>query len=150
MRILDFGLAKLRPATVAAGAGSAVATARALTDPGVVMGTVAYMSPEQVRGTETDHRSDIFSFGVILYEMLRGRRTFAGESAIEVMNAILKEEPEELTGTSTKISPALEKIVGGCLEKKPERRFQSTSDLGFALEALSTTSSDSKRVFRWL
>jgi eukaryotic-like serine/threonine-protein kinase len=143
VKILDFGLAKLRPATVAAGAGSAVATAKALTDPGVVMGTVGYMSPEQVRGTETDHRSDIFSFGVILYEMLRGRRTFAGESAIEVMNAILKEEPEELTGTSTKISPALEKIVRRCLEKKPARRFQSTSDLGFALEALSTTSSDS-------
>ena len=143
VKILDFGLAKLRPATVAAGAGSAVATAKALTDPGVVMGTVGYMSPEQVRGTETDHRSDIFSFGVILYEMLKGRRTFAGESAIEVMNAILKEEPEELTGTSTKISPALDRIVRRCLEKKPERRFQSTSDLGFALEALSATSSGS-------
>jgi Tol biopolymer transport system component len=105
------------------------------------MGTVGYMSPEQVRGKNLDHRSDIFSFGVILYEMLRGRRTFTGESAVEVMNAILKEEPEELTETNTKISPQLEKIVRRCLEKKAERRFQSTSDLGFALEALATPSS---------
>ena len=104
------------------------------------MGTVGYMSPEQVRGQEADHRSDIFSFGVILYEMLRGRRTFTGESAIEVMNAILKEEPEELTETNTRISPALERIVHRCLEKNPERRFQSTSDLCFAIEALSMPS----------
>ena len=143
VKILDFGLAKLRPAKLAAGAGSEVATQKALTDPGVVMGTVGYMSPEQVRGKDLDHRSDIFSFGVILYEMLRGRRTFTGESAIEVMNAILKEEPEELTETNAKISPGLEKIVRRCLEKKPERRFQSTSDLGFALEALSAPSSSS-------
>ncbi|HJQ24577.1 MAG TPA: protein kinase [Blastocatellia bacterium] len=143
VKILDFGLAKLSPAKLAAGAGSEVATQKALTDPGVVLGTVGYMSPEQVRGKETDHRSDIFSFGVILYEMLRGRRTFAGESAIEVMNAILKEEPEELSETNAKISPALEKIVRRCLEKKAERRFQSTSDLGFALEALSGPTSAS-------
>jgi serine/threonine protein kinase len=143
VKILDFGLAKVRSAKLAAGAGSEVATQKALTDPGVVMGTVGYMSPEQVRGKETDHRSDIFSFGVILYEMLRGRRTFAGESAIEVMNAILKEEPEELTETNAKISPALERIVRRCLEKKAERRFQSTSDLAFALEALSAPSSSS-------
>ena len=143
VKILDFGLAKLRPANVVAGAGSEVATQKALTDPGVVMGTVGYMSPEQVRGKDLDHRSDIFSFGVILYEMLRGRRTFTGESAVEVMNAILKEEPEELTETNTKISPQLEKIVRRCLEKKAERRFQSTSDLGFALEALSAPSSSS-------
>jgi serine/threonine protein kinase len=143
VKILDFGLAKLRPAKVAAGAGSELATQRALTDPGVVMGTVGYMSPEQVRGKDADHRSDIFSFGVILYEMLRGRRTFAGESAIEVMNAILKEEPEELTETNAKVSPALERIVRRCLEKKAERRFQSTSDLCFALEALSAPSSSS-------
>jgi serine/threonine protein kinase len=143
VKILDFGLAKLKPANVAVGAGSEVATQKALTDPGAVMGTVGYMSPEQVRGKDLDHRSDIFSFGVILYEMLRGRRTFTGESAIEVMNAILKEEPEELTETNTKISPQLEKIVRRCLEKKPERRFQSASDLGFALEALTAPSSSS-------
>src|SRR5262249_15428859 len=103
-------------------------------------GTVGYMSPEQVRGQEADHRSDIFSFGVILYEMLSGKRTFAGESAVEVMNAILKEEPPELVESNAKISPALDKIVRRCLEKKPERRFQTASDLGFALEALSTLS----------
>ena len=116
VKILDFGLAKLRPAKVAMGAGSEVATQKALTDPGVVMGTVGYMSPEQVRGRDTDHRSDIFSFGVILYEMLTGRRPFAGESAVELMNAILKEEPEELSETNARISPQLEKIVRRCLE----------------------------------
>lgn len=140
VKILDFGLAKLKPAKQAAGASSELATQKAITDPGVVMGTVGYMSPEQVRGQQADHRSDIFSFGAILYEMLRGRRTFTGESAIEVMNAILKEEPEELTETNARISPALERIVRRCLEKKAERRFQSTSDLCFAIEALSMPS----------
>jgi serine/threonine protein kinase len=82
-----------------------------ITEPGVVMGTVGYMSPEQVRGQETDHRSDIFAFGVILYEMLSGQRAFRGASAIEVMNAILMEDPPELSETNAKISPALDKIV---------------------------------------
>ena len=141
VKILDFGLAKLRPTKLAAGADSEVATQAQHTDPGVVLGTVGYMSPEQVRGQETDYRSDIFSFGVILYEMLSGRRTFTGESAIEQMNAILKDEPEELTETNARISPALEKIVLRCLEKKPERRFHSAHDLGFALDALSMLSS---------
>jgi Tol biopolymer transport system component len=113
---------------------------KANTDPGTVMGTVGYMSPEQVRGQEADHRADIFSFGVILFEMLSGRRAFSGESAIEVMNAILKEELPELVETNAKISPALDKTVRRCLEKKPERRFQTAIDLGFALEALSTLS----------
>jgi len=98
------------------------------------------MSPEQVRGQEADHRADIFSFGVILYEMLSGHRAFSGESAIEVMNAILKEEPPELGESNAKISPALDKIVRRCLEKKPEHRFQTASDLGFALGTLTTPS----------
>ncbi len=136
VKILDFGLAKLRPQP-AMNAGSEVQTQKKITDPGTVMGTVGYMSPEQVRGQDVDHRSDIFSFGVILYEMLSGQRTFTGDSAIEVMNAILKEEPAELSETNARISPALDKIVRRCLEKKPERRFQTASDLGFALEALS-------------
>jgi len=135
VKILDFGLAKLRPQQ-GAPASSYVAIQRAATNPGMVLGTVGYMSPEQVSRQEADHRSDIFSFGVILYEMLSGRRTFTGDSEIEVMNAILKEEPAELN--ETKISSALEKIVRRCLEKKPERRFQSTSDLRFAIETLST------------
>ncbi|HSB09430.1 MAG TPA: protein kinase [Blastocatellia bacterium] len=140
VKILDFGLAKLSPPTLAAGASSEVATQKAITDPGTVMGTVGYMSPEQVRGQAADHRSDIFSFGAILYELLLGRRAFIGDSAIEVMNAILKEEPEELTETNSKINPPLERIVHRCLEKKPERRFQSASDLCFAIESLSMSS----------
>ncbi len=139
VKILDFGLAKLRPQRIES-AGSGVATQKAITDAGTVMGTVGYMSPEQVQGHEADHRSDIFSFGVIFYEMLSGKRTFTGDSAIEVMNAILKEDPAELSETNARINPALEKIVRRCLEKKPERRFHSAHDLCFAIEALSTLS----------
>src|SRR5262245_39939236 len=139
VKILDFGLAKLKLAQAGA-VESGAPTQKQLTDPGVVMGTVGYMSPEQVRGQETDHRSDIFAFGVILYEMLSGQRAFRGASAIEVMNAILKEEPPELGEMNTKISPQLEKLVRRCLEKQPERRFQTAYDLGFALEALGASS----------
>ena len=130
-------MAKLKPAKSAVGAGSEVATQKALTDPGVVMGTVGYMSPEQVRGKNLDHRSDIFSFGAILYEMLSGRRAFHGESSAETMSAILKEDPAELSETNKTVSPALERIVNHCLEKRPEARFHSARDLAFALEALS-------------
>ncbi|MCG3160941.1 MAG: Serine/threonine-protein kinase PknD [Acidobacteria bacterium] len=140
VKILDFGLAKLKPSRID-GVDSQAPTQKRITDPGVVMGTVGYMSPEQVRGQEADHRADIFSFGVILYEMLSGRRTFTGDSAADVMSAILKEEPPELGETNAKISPALDKIVRRCLEKKPEHRFHSAHDLGFALEASSTPSS---------
>ena len=104
VKILDFGLAKLRPQRRES-AGSGVATQKAITDAGTVMGTVGYMSPEQVRGQDADYRSDIFSFGVILYEMLRGRRTFTGESAIEVMNAILKEETRGVDGDEREDQP---------------------------------------------
>jgi eukaryotic-like serine/threonine-protein kinase len=142
VKILDFGLAKLKP-RASEPVDSQAATQRKMTDPGTVLGTVGYMAPEQVRGQEADHRADIFSFGVILYEMLSGKRPFGGESAVEVMNAILKEEPPDLGETNAKISPALEKTVRRCLEKKPERRFQSASDLGFALEALATPPSSS-------
>ena len=135
VKILDFGLAKLRPQRNEP-AGSDIVTQKKITDPGTVLGTVGYMSPEQVRGQEVDHRSDIFSFGMILHEMLSGKRAFTGESMADVMSAILKDEPPGLSETNTKISPQLEKLVRRCLEKKPERRFQSTSDLGFALEAL--------------
>ena len=137
VKILDFGLAKLKPQKLAGGVDSEAPTLKPLTDPGVIMGTVGYMSPEQVRGQEADHRADIFSFGMILYEMLSGKRAFNGVSVADVMSAILKEDPPELSESNAKISPALDKIVRRCLEKKPERRFQSTSDLGFALEALS-------------
>jgi len=140
VKVLDFGLAKLAEHRPTAVDSKASTVGEAHTDPGTVLGTVGYMSPEQARGQETDHRADIFSFGVILYEMLSGRRAFSGESAVEVMNAILKEEPPEFGETNTKVSPQLEKIVRRCLEKQPERRFQSASDLGFALEAFSAPS----------
>jgi len=142
VKILDFGLAKLRETDTSIH-GSEDATRKALTDPGMVMGTAGYMSPEQVRGQMIDHRSDIFSFGVILYEMITGRRAFQEESLAETMSAIVKDEPQEMTESNPNISPALERIVHRCLEKKPDRRFQSTADLGFALESLAAPTSSS-------
>src|SRR5438128_616933 len=139
VKILDFGIAKL---TQAEGSRSQtdIPTRRVNTDPGVVMGTVGYMSPEQVRGQAVDHRSDIFSFGAILYEMLSGRRAFHGESAADTMSAILREDPPDLSDTNQNVSPALERLVNHCLEKDPESRFHSASDLAFALEAISGAS----------
>jgi Serine/threonine protein kinase len=136
VKILDFGLAKL---TQLDGNQSQtdIPTRRVDTDPGVVMGTVGYMSPEQVKGRTVDHRSDIFSFGAIVYEMLSGQRAFHGESAAETMSAILKEDPPELSETNKTVSPALLRLVNHCLEKNPEERFHSASDLAFALESLS-------------
>ncbi|HJZ81094.1 MAG TPA: protein kinase, partial [Pyrinomonadaceae bacterium] len=146
VKILDFGLAKLSERVASSNPDiSEDATRKVLTNPGVVMGTVGYMSPEQVRGEKADYRSDIFSFGAILHEMITGRRAFRRETMAETMTAILKEEPEELSASNPNTSPALERIVSRCLEKKPERRFQSTADLGFALEALSAPSSSSGR-----
>ncbi|MGH9880851.1 MAG: protein kinase domain-containing protein, partial [Pyrinomonadaceae bacterium] len=111
------------------------------TGPGTVVGTVGYMSPEQVRAERVDHRSDIFSLGVILYEMLSGKRAFRGASAIETLNAILKEDPPELSESNSQINPALERVVMHCLEKSAEQRFQSARDVAFALESLSGLSS---------
>jgi Tol biopolymer transport system component len=145
VKILDFGLAKLRPLR-SESVSSEIDTQKQITDPGTVMGTVGYMSPEQVRGHEADHRSDIFSFGSILYEMLTGQRAFRRDTMAETMTAILKEEPPELSETNAKISLPLEKIVRRCLEKKPEGRFHSASDLAFALEALSTPSGSQSAV----
>ena len=139
LKILDFGLAKLRPPRNVS-AGSDVATAKQYTNPGTVMGTVAYMSPEQVRGQDLEQRSDIFSFGLILYEMLAGQRAFDRQSLPETMSAIANDEPRDLSELNPKVTPQLEKIVRRCLEKKPERRFQTASDLGFALESLTMPS----------
>jgi eukaryotic-like serine/threonine-protein kinase len=143
VKVLDFGLAKLSsgPALVESEtrtAGSPPVVA--MTSPGTVMGTVGYMSPEQVRGLAADARSDIFSFGAILYEMLSGRRAFRGSSAVETMNAILKEDPPDLVATNHTLAPALERIVRHCLEKAPEQRFQSARDVAFGLETVSETS----------
>ena len=137
VKILDFGLAKLlEPAPADPDATRAMGPA---TTPGLVMGSLGYMSPEQVRGTPTDHRSDIFSVGVVIYEMLSGEQAFRGDSAVECMNAILKDDPPPLNA-----QPALDGVIRHCLEKRPELRFQSARDLAFALEAagnaLSATS----------
>ena len=139
LKILDFGLAKLTHQEEG-GLATSFPTATAGTEPGVVMGTLGYMSPEQVRGKPADTRSDIFAFGAILYEMLAGRRAFQGDSVADTMSAILKEDPPDLSITNQAISPGLERIVRHCLEKNPEQRFQSARDLAFDLEALSGTS----------
>ena len=110
------------------------------TDPGQVMGTVSYMSPEQVRGKQVDHLSDIFSFGVVLYELLAGARAFKADTAVETMTAILKQDPPEL---SESIPAGVRQIVSNCLEKDPANRFQSARDLAFALGALSQTGAQS-------
>jgi serine/threonine protein kinase len=141
VKILDFGLAKLTQQPSDATAQTDIATRRVHTNPGAVMGTAGYMSPEQVRAAPVDHRSDIFSFGAVLYEMLSGRRAFQGDSAIETLNAILKEEPPELSSTNSNIAPGLERVVWHCLEKSPERRFQSATDVAFALESLTGVTS---------
>jgi serine/threonine protein kinase len=143
VKILDFGLAKVDTTLMSGGVDSEVATLLARTNPGVVMGTVGYMSPEQVRGVAVDHRSDIFSFGTVLYEMLTGSRAFTGDSAVEVMNSILKEEPADLASVTGAMPPGVDRVVRHCLEKHPEDRFQATSDLAFDLEALSLYSGPS-------
>lgn len=144
LKILDFGLAKLtQSASETDVPQTDIATSKVHTDPGTVIGTVGYMSPEQVRGQTVDHRSDIFSFGSILYEMLSGQRAFRRDTSAETMTAILKEEPPEFSQTNSTISPSVERIVRRCLEKQPARRFHTASDLAFALEALSTPSGSS-------
>src|SRR4029077_418022 len=137
VKILDFGLAKLTHAEETKGQQTGMPTATAGTEPGVVMGTLGYMAPEQVRGKPADVRSDIFSFGAILYEMLSGRRAFQGDSAADTMSAILREDPAELSLTNQNLPPGLERIVRHCLEKNPEQRFHSAHDLAFDLESLS-------------
>jgi len=138
VKVLDFGLAKLvRPEE----SHEAVVTLTSpATLPGMVMGTVGYMSPEQVRGEPCDARSDIFSFGAVFYEMLTGRRAFKRKTSAETMTAILREEPPELNDTGWQGPLALQRILVRCLEKNVERRFQSASDLAFAIESLSGTS----------
>ncbi len=142
IKILDFGLAKLkRPGPAVGSVDTNAPTYEPDTEPGVVMGTVGYMSPEQVRGQDADARSDLFAFGTILYEMLAGQRPFEGASAVEVMNAILKQDPPDVPASERHGShPGLERVSRHCLEKDPHARFQSASDLAFAIDALATTS----------
>src|SRR2546425_91854 len=137
VKILDFGLAKLTSVTDGTRSQTEVPTRKVNTDPGTVMGTMGYMSPEQLKGQSADHRSDIFSFGAILYEMLSGKRAFRGDSMAETMSAILREDPPDLSETNIAVSPALERVVRHCLEKNPAERFHSARDLAFAIENLS-------------
>jgi TolB-like protein/Flp pilus assembly protein TadD len=133
VKILDFGLAR-REARGAADAS------RSLTGVGVVMGTVGYMSPEQVRAQATDSRTDIFSFGAVLYEMLSATRAFSGASDVETMHAILEADPPDLPPATWQSSPALVRIIGRCLQKEPANRFHSAHDLGLALESIAAGS----------
>jgi eukaryotic-like serine/threonine-protein kinase len=142
VKILDFGIAKLRGAEEPA-AASATTTQTMRTEAGLVIGTVGYMSPEQVRGLAVDHRSDIFSLGIILHELLGGQRAFQGETRIDTMQAILRQEAPGLPAT---IPAAVQEIVARCLEKDPANRFQSARDLSFALAALAHSSGASGTV----
>src|SRR6202522_4735199 len=144
LKILDFGLAKLTQPDLTSGAAhTSLPTMTQATEAGVVMGTAGYMSPEQVRGIAVDPRSDIFSFGAILFEMISGQRAFHRETAADTMRAILKEEPPDLSATNHNVSPALERIVQHCLEKNPEQRFHSASDIAFDLEHMTGVSGTS-------
>jgi len=140
VKILDFGLAKLTMPEPGA-AGTSAATQDSVTGLGVLLGTLSYMSPEQCRGASIDARSDIFSFGAVLYEMLSGQRAFRGDTTADTISAILREEPPDLAATGREVPPLLERIVHHCLEKDPSARFQSARDTAFALETLSANSS---------
>ena len=153
VKILDFGLAKLSPLAPAGDELSSAGTRSLLTEAGAVFGTVGYMSPEQVRGEPVDGRSDIFSFGTLLYELLAGKNPFRAATPAETMTAILRHDVPPLVAEG--VSPALAAIVARCLEKKPERRFHSAEDLAFALESSSGSaapagaSSASAQARRW-
>jgi serine/threonine protein kinase len=141
VKILDFGLAKLTMPESGAPGMSAQATIDSLTGRGLLLGTLGYMSPEQCRGGAIDARSDIFSFGAVLYEMISSKRAFRGDTTADAISSILKEEPPDLSAAGRDVPPMLERIVHHCLEKDPAARFQSASDIAFALEALSSISS---------
>src|SRR6516225_7809705 len=139
IKILDFGLAKLDPAKAAGSDGSTISLPQE-TNPGHVLGTVGYMSPEQVRGQAADARSDIFAVGVILCEMLTGKPAFRKATSADTMSAILKEDPPAVSQVAPSVPPGLQRVVNRCLEKNPAQRIQHASDLEFALESLSDSS----------
>ncbi len=148
VKILDFGLAKFLAAEEPQDGGN-LPTLDVHTTPGVVLGTVGYMSPEQVRGQTADHRADIFSFGAVLYEMVSGKRAFKGTTMADTMSAILKEDPPDLSEASRAVPPGVDRIVRHCLEKNREERFQSARDVAFGLESLSgLTASSPTGVFK--
>jgi eukaryotic-like serine/threonine-protein kinase len=139
VKIIDFGLARGPEAPQPA--DDDATNLRLKTDPGVVMGTVGYMAPEQVRAAAIDGRTDLFAFGVVLYEMITGRRAFKRDTTAETMTAILREDPPEIAALRADTPPALVRIVQHCLEKNPIERFQTARDVAFALDSLSTSGS---------
>ena len=143
VKILDFGLAKVARADGCRRNRARRGHRVTKTEAGMVLGTAAYMSPEQVRAHPVDHRSDIFSFGLVLYEMLSGQQAFKADSAVETMSAILKADPPRLTETRRDLPPDLDRIILHCLEKNPEERFQSAGDIAFNLESIGQSSSTS-------
>ncbi len=145
LKILDFGLAKqVVPTGPGSGSNSLLPTEAYSGPPsnptqeGMILGTAGYMSPEQVRGEAVDARSDLFSFGVVLYEMLTGRKAFARGSAMDTLAAILKEDPADLEASSRPVPPGLQRILHRCLEKDPSHRFHDAEDLAFALSNLGS------------
>src|ERR1035438_6367261 len=147
IKILDFGLAKLDPNKAASPDGATV-TIRQETSPGHVLGTVGYMSPEQVRGQVADARSDIFAAGAILYEMLTGKLAFRKATSAETMTAILNEDPPTISQVAPSVPPGLQRVVNRCLAKSPEQRIQHATDLAFALESLSDFGGSTVRPFQ--
>src|SRR5256712_6759410 len=143
IKILDFGLAKLTQPLQSSEFGTT--TVSTGTDPGVIMGTVGYMSPEQVRGGSNDHRTDIFAFGAVLYEMLTGKRAFQKPTATETMTAILKEDPQNILDLVPNLPLGLQRILQRCLEKEPEQRFHSAGDLAFVLDSAADSSVSGQR-----
>jgi Tol biopolymer transport system component len=134
VKILDFGIAKLQPSPAAI---STLAPTIGDTTPGTLIGTIGYMSPEQVRGQTVDARSDLFSLGAVLYEMMTGRRAFAGDTSADTMTAILAQDPSPLQLSDVSIAQPVARLVSRCLEKNPDQRFQTAADLAFDLDTLA-------------
>ena len=137
-KVLDFGLARIDPLSLDR-EGETQAAPKEQTSPGMLLGTVAYMSPEQARGRPADARSDVFALGAVLYEMLAGKRPFAGATPADTLSAILREDPPLIETGSAAVPSTLDRVVRRCLEKEPSERFQTARDVGFALEALAQT-----------
>lgn len=155
VKILDFGLARMEGETQPASNAAHTPTVTLNTSPGTILGTINYMSPEQIRAQKTDGRSDVFSFGCVLYEMLTGERAFQGETTVDTMTAILREAPKSVRSSRRVIGPEIERVIERCLEKKPEARFQSSHDLAFTLRSVLADSGsrvigdDPKPAPRW-
>jgi Tfp pilus assembly protein PilF/TolB-like protein len=143
--ILDFGIAGLKDAA-ADGDGSAEASTESLTGVGRIVGTAGYMSPEQARGEPVDARSDVFSLGSLIYEMVTGRRAFSGDTVHDTLLAVINRDPDSMVAQRAGTPPALEVIVRRCLEKEPSERFESARDVAFALEAISSGSNSAVRL----